>query len=108
MRIWRVFNGFFGRFHFCWSGWLIAFAIGAWLTTLSGFGMRWTGTPGFIQSFELRHLAEAKRQQIQEIEQELAGLRRQIKAMQTNAWVQESEVRRVLNYARADELVFVF
>lgn len=83
--------------------WLGVFAL--WLLILSGVV---NGAPGIVQAVKLRQMLDNKLDEIHVREIEIAGLEQDKQKLQSSHYAQELEIRRVLGYAAAGELVFDF
>jgi cell division protein FtsB len=86
--------------------WSCAFAL--WGLFLSGVFANLVGSPGVIQAVRLKNLLEAKQTQITQVQEELQRLELQIVQLEQSKVTQQLEIRRVLGYAAADEIIFDF
>ena len=86
--------------------WLILFTF--WLLLLSGALTRFVGSPGILQAVRLKNLLESKKAQLTLAQQELQKLEMETSELERNPQAQVREIRRVLGYARPDELIFDF
>jgi cell division protein FtsB len=88
------------------TSWLALFSV--WLVLLSGILSDFTGTPGVLQAFRLRHLLEGRRAQVAALEQSMLDLEREHDLLEKDVKYQAAEIRRVLGYVGPDEVVFDF
>lgn len=86
--------------------WMMVF--GVWGVFLSGALSGFVGSPGIVQAVRLSNLLETKRTVLAEKESEIARLDQERIRLETSRAAQEREIRRVLGYAAADELIFDF
>ena len=97
--------------------WLALF--GVWLFLLTGVLDVFSGSPllsnrasltasapGLIQWWRLTALLDDRRAKTERIQGEIQRLQTEIQLLESNAQAQEREVRRTLNYARPDEIIF--
>ncbi len=66
------------------------------------------GSPGALQAFRLGKLLTTKETQLTQLKQELSRLKIESFEMETNRMIQIREIRRVLGYTAADEMIFDF
>lgn len=86
--------------------WLALF--GLWLVLLSGWFHPWIESPGIQQAIELKaHLAQRK-EDVKALDQRLSRLENRARDLKLNPQIQSSEIRRVLGFVSADEIVFDF
>jgi cell division protein FtsB len=86
--------------------WLAFLAL--WLALLSGGAAPWTGTPGVIQQIHLSSLLDTKQDEQAKLQSQIEALKSEAGALETSRAVQHREIRRVLNYAADDEIIFDF
>src|SRR4051812_19096789 len=86
--------------------WIAVFAV--WLLFLSGVLSKFTRTPGILQAFRLQALLTERQSQLATIDTENARQTLELQNLKENSAVQEREIRRVLGYAAADEIIFDF
>jgi len=86
--------------------WLMIF--GLWILFLSGALPQFVGSPGIIQALRLHALLKTKEQQRIQLHDELKKLQTEAALLEQNRYFQEREIRKVLGYAAADEIIFDF
>ena len=86
--------------------WLWIFAV--WFTFLSGVFSQFVGTPGVLQALRLNTLLQDKQSAITQLESQVHKLQVEGTLVEKSRSVQEREIRRVLGYAAADEIIFDF
>jgi cell division protein FtsB len=86
--------------------WAILF--GCWLLFLTGIFANFVGSPGILQWMRLRNLYSLKQDQLTHLNDELSKLQMEASQLSSNRIAQEKEIRRVLGYASADEIIFDF
>ena len=86
--------------------WLILF--GFWLLFLSGILTGFVGSPGILQAVRLKNLLESKKTQLADGQRELQKIQIESSELERNPHAQMREIRRVLGYARQDEIIFDF
>jgi hypothetical protein len=97
------------KVHFEWNPhrvWLALF--GAWLVLLSGILTPWIGGPGIIQWWRLESLLSQRQERLSEVENQVLALSSEQVRLERSVATQQREIRRVLGYVRADEMVFDF
>lgn len=88
------------------SKWVIFFSI--WLALLSGCFTASLGTPGIFQAFQLKKFLAVRKKQLQELKLETQKIKSEVHNLESNRYVQEREIRKVLGYIGKDEFVFDF
>jgi cell division protein FtsB len=88
---------------FLWGG---LFAI--WAAFLSGAFAQTVGSPGVLQWVRLNRLLESKGASQAELEARVQALDAESARLERSRYAQELEIRKVLGYASADELIFDF
>ena len=73
----------------------------------SAFGSSF-GPPGILQAIRLGSLLETKNRQIEQLHGEIAKLQNEATGLEKSRVLQQREIRKVLGYAAADELIFDF
>ncbi len=86
--------------------WIIIFCV--WSLVLTGSLQFMTSAPGVTQWYQLQDIVRFKNEELANLEEEIRQLESERRALMTSAATQEKEIRRVLGYARSDELVFQF
>ena len=86
--------------------WITVFT--GWLVLISGYFSHSLHAPGVKQAVELTRLHRAKLTQLQGLETEVQILERDSARLEMNPVALENEVRKVLGYVAADELVLEF
>jgi cell division protein FtsB len=86
--------------------WTALFAL--WGLLLSGILASFVGSPGIIQALRLKSLLASKQAQIERMQNELIKLQNDAVQLDHGKVAQQREIRRVLGYAAADEIVFDF
>ena len=86
--------------------WAVFF--GLWTVFLSGTLASYVGSPGGLQLLRLRRLLENKRSAQLALEGDVERLETESGRLESSKVAQEREIRRVLGYLGADELVFDF
>ncbi len=89
--------------HPLWAG---LFAL--WAIFLTGGLAPWLQSPGVIQLLRLKHLADEKKTQTTQAENELIRLQEQSVGLEKSHVAQQREIRRVLGYIAPGEIVFDF
>ena len=79
-----------------------------WLAFLSGLGSAQINAPGVLQALKLRRLLEAKELRLKALEDRASRLSESLDRLKSSRFAQEQEVRRVLGYVTADEMIFDF
>lgn len=88
--------------------WIWVSIFSAWFFFLSGVLGDASRSPGILQAAHLRKLLTDKQAQLVRGEALLLDLEAESKRLEQSPWAQELEVRRVLGYIGAKELVFDF
>lgn len=88
------------------QSWMILF--GLWTFLLSGALSNFVGSPGALQILRLWGLRDHKQGQLRQIQAEVKQLQTTSNLLEHSSSYQEREIRRVLGYAAADELIFDF
>ena len=88
--------------------WLFLFL--TWAILLTGVFAQFStfSPPGLIQWVQLGHLLESKELQVTQLETTLKRLDAEKQRLEKSRPAQEREIRRVLGYAAADEIIFDF
>lgn len=86
--------------------WKLLFVL--WLVMISGVFERVGGGPGVIQLVRLKRHLEQRQLEQQRVEADIQRLEQLSGALQSNAALQEREIRRVLGYVAPGELIFDF
>ena len=86
--------------------WLAIFSV--WVALLSGAFAHWVGSPGVLQALHLSGLLETKLALQIRTQDEIAKLQTSADLLEKNRAAQHREIRKVLGYAAADELIFDF
>jgi cell division protein FtsB len=86
--------------------WLSIFSL--WTVILSGATATWTGPPGFIQAIRLRSLLSTKQLKVSGLQDEVQKLMLESHQLEKSKVAQQREIRKVLGYAAADEIIFDF
>ncbi len=86
--------------------WLVIF--GLWALFLSGVLNGFGGSPGIVQAIRLKSLLAAKDGQVKQIETEIQRLEHEASLLEKNRVIQHREIRKVLGYAAANEIIFDF
>ncbi len=97
------------NFRFEWNPhrvWLALF--GAWLILLSGILTPWIGGPGLMQWWRLESLLSQRQERLTEVENQVLALSSEQVRLERSVATQQREIRRVLGYVRADEMIFDF
>jgi cell division protein FtsB len=89
-----------------------------WIALFSVWGLILTGTlagllgsfvgPGVLQAVRLQNLLQAKNTQLDKIQTHINELQTDAALIEKSPVTQQREIRRVLGYAAADEIVFEF
>ena len=79
-----------------------------WTTILTGVFADFVGTPGLVQWKKLNQLYDLKRTELNALEADLQHLQTEISRIEKDPDTQKKEIRRILGYVAADELVFEF
>ncbi len=66
------------------------------------------GSPGVWQALQLRLLLDQRNATRTKLEKEMTAVEDEVSRLEKNAFVQERQIRRVLGYTGADEIVFDF
>ncbi len=86
--------------------WTAIFAL--WSLFLSGAFASFLGSPGVFQLLRLQSLLNSKQAQVSKLQSEIVALQLEGSLLEHNQVAQQREIRRVLGYAAADELIFDF
>lgn len=88
--------------------WLFLFS--TWAVLLTGVFAQFSvwSPPGLIQWIQLRRLLESKDGQVALLESSIKRLDGEKQRLEKSRVAQEREIRRVLGYAAADEIIFDF
>lgn len=89
-------------------GRLWTFLFGLWGLFLSGALANFVGSPGVIQAVRLKSLLASKQQHVVRMQDELKRLQAEAVQLDKSKVVQQREIRRILGYAAADEIIFDF
>ncbi len=79
-----------------------------WFILLTGTLANFMGPPGILQGIKLRNLLKTRQVVLAELQKELQTLHLETARLETSRSAQVREIRRVLGYAAADELIFDF
>jgi len=81
---------------------------GLWLTLLTGALTPWTGGPGLIQWWQISELAQSRQETIVQLETRILELSTEQVRLEKSPVAQRREIRKVLGYLAADEILFDF
>ena len=81
---------------------------GAWVVLLSGILNPWIGGPGVIQWWRLESLLSQRQDRLTEVENQVLAQSSEQVRLERSVATQQREIRRVLGYVRADEMIFDF
>jgi len=79
-----------------------------WTLILTGGFSQWVDSPGVLQYWELQDLLKQRREAASLVESNLQSLAEAHAALETDSLTQKREIRKVLGYVGADEIVFEF
>ena len=86
--------------------WTSVFAL--WGMFLTGVAANFVGSPGVIQAVRLNSLLKSKQSIVTRMQEEMKHLQSEAFQLERSRVAQQREIRRVLGYAAADEIIFDF
>ena len=86
--------------------WTSVFAL--WGLFLTGVAANFVGSPGVIQAVRLNSLLKSKQSLVTRMQDEMKHLLFEAGQLERSRVAQQREIRRVLGYAAADEIIFDF
>jgi cell division protein FtsB len=89
--------------------WLGLFGI--WCLILTGVFTSFLGdfaAPGVLQAIRIQNLLHSKNAQLEKIQTHINELQAEADAIEKSPVAQQREIRRILGYAAADEIIFEF
>lgn len=85
--------------------WVGYFPFGCYL---SGILSGWMGSPGIIQVIELKRMQSVRLKDQTNLQSEIDSIKKQMALLEHHRKTQLKEIRRVMTYVAADELIFDF
>jgi hypothetical protein len=89
--------------------WLALFGIwGLFLTGIFSTALRGLAGPGVLQAIRLQNLLHSKNARVEKLQIEINELEAEATLIEKSPLAQKREIRQVLGYAAADEIIFDF